>query len=151
MLDNKIPPPIIALFAALGIYFTRYFPLTIQYESSYALVVAIVFIVLGLLIPLVANLSFRKASTTINPLKPDSASALVTTGVFAYSRNPMYLGMLLILCGLVFYWSYYLSFFWVIAFFAYITAFQIKPEEQAMATLFAAEYEQYKLTTRRWL
>jgi protein-S-isoprenylcysteine O-methyltransferase Ste14 len=95
--------------------------------------------------------SFRRARTTVNPMKPDSTSSLVVSGIYKYSRNPMYLGFLLILLG----WAAFLSNFAALillpAFVLYMNRFQIGPEERALGSLFAHEYPAYRARVRRWL
>jgi protein-S-isoprenylcysteine O-methyltransferase Ste14 len=97
-----------------------------------------------------AALQFRRARTTGNPMKPDTATALVTTGVFAYSRNPMYLGLALILAG----WAFWLGALtpWLVLplFTTAITVLQILPEERALANLFGQDFANYRRTTDRW-
>lgn len=95
--------------------------------------------------------AFRKAHTTINPLRPDRAAAVVTTGVYRVTRNPMYLGLVLILLGL----ALYLASPWAVlgppVFVAYITRYQIQPEERVLAAHFGAPYTAYCAQVRRWL
>ena len=94
---------------------------------------------------------FRKVKTTIDPLNPEKAKQLVVGGVFYLSRNPMYLGMLLIAIA----WAIYLANPWsilgVIGFVLFIKRFQITPEERAMDKLFGDQYAKYKVSVRRWL
>jgi protein-S-isoprenylcysteine O-methyltransferase Ste14 len=96
-------------------------------------------------------LAFRRARTTINPMKPGASSAMVSGGVYRITRNPMYVGLVLLLCG----WSVYLGSPWAwlapLAFAAYVTRFQIVPEERVLARLFGAEYAAYRARVRRWL
>ena len=98
MLRHKIPPLIVTLIFGLVIYFSKTcFPsIRFNYES----LTGIGLIILGLTVIITAVSSFRKNQTTVNPLKPDAASKLVTEGVFKFSRNPMYLGLLIILIGI---------------------------------------------------
>jgi protein-S-isoprenylcysteine O-methyltransferase Ste14 len=115
------------------------------------LTIAAVLVVSGAAVALGGVASFRRVRTTVNPLKPETSAALVTTGVYAFTRNPMYLGMVLILVA----WAMYLSSVWSLlgpALFAlYITRFQIIPEEQALDRLFGAAFAAYKQRVRRWL
>ena len=114
-------------------------------------VLAGVFVVLALAIGLSAVLSFHRAKTTVNPLAPEKASALVVRGVFRWTRNPMYLAMLLVLIA----WACIVANVAALAilplFVAYLNRFQIAPEERALQARFGGEFEQYKRTVRRWL
>ncbi|MFQ3324666.1 MAG: protein-S-isoprenylcysteine O-methyltransferase Ste14 [Pseudomonadales bacterium] len=95
-------------------------------------------------------MSFRLAKTTVNPLKPESASSLVVSGVFKISRNPMYVGFALLLLA----WCVYLLapvlLMILLLFMAVITRFQIIPEERAMLKLFGEEFIDYQKAVRRW-
>ena len=95
--------------------------------------------------------SFRKAKTTMNPFKPDTSSALVSHGVYRFTRNPMYVGLLITLLGwAAFLWQPWALFFLPL-FVLYITQFQIKPEERVLSSLFGTEYAEYMAKVRRWL
>lgn len=87
----------------------------------------------------------------MNPIKPMTTSSLVTGGAFRFTRNPMYLSLLLYLIA----WAVYLSNVWALLlvpmFVLYINEFQIKPEERALSSLFGPEYAAYKEMVRRWL
>ena len=98
MLNNKIPPPIVTLLFGLIIYFSKNIFPDINNMIFYAL--SLLFIVAGPLILIFAARSFRAQQTTINPIDIHKTSSLVVTGIFKYSRNPMYLGMVLILFAL---------------------------------------------------
>lgn len=95
--------------------------------------------------------AFRLSRTTVNPRRPQDASALVTNGVYKLTRNPMYLGMLLLLGA----WSAWLSnaatIPWIVLFAAYMNRFQIKPEEAILERLYARSFEVYKSRVRRWI
>jgi protein-S-isoprenylcysteine O-methyltransferase Ste14 len=95
--------------------------------------------------------SFRHSKTTVNPMKPEEASSLVTSGIYKYTRNPMYLGFVLLLLG----WAALLSNLAALAllpaFIVYITSFQIMPEEHALASLFPHAYPAYRARVRRWI
>jgi protein-S-isoprenylcysteine O-methyltransferase Ste14 len=106
---------------------------------------------IGVAIAVGGVMSFRRAKTTVNPLKPETSAALVSSGVYSFTRNPMYLGMLLAL----FAWAAYLSSIWSlvgpILFALFITRFQIVPEERVLDRLFGAAFAEYKKRVRRWL
>ena len=105
----------------------------------------------GFIVLLIAISAFIKFKTTINPLKPEQASSLVMTGIFKFSRNPMYLGMLLLILSLWIKTGAILGFILVPGFMAYMNYFQILPEERAMKALFSEKYDTYCQQVRRWL
>ena len=110
-----------------------------------------VLFLLGLGILFSAARSFKEHQTTINPIKIETASSLVVSGIFNYSRNPMYLGMALILLGLSLKFNIIGGLIFTALFILYITSFQIKPEEKAMQKIFGEEFLSYKNKVRRWL
>ncbi len=105
----------------------------------------------GLVIMGVAAFHFIRARTTINPMKPETANALVTTGLYRFSRNPIYVADVLFLLA----WGVYLSNPFSLAltagFILYINRFQIIPEERALEENFGQEYRNYKSRVRRWI
>jgi protein-S-isoprenylcysteine O-methyltransferase Ste14 len=148
-LNTKIPPPIVTATFGLIIYFSKSFSPVYSFENSN--MISVIFLLFGLGIFSAAVQSFKKHKTTINPLSPDKASSLVNSGIFSYSRNPMYLGMLLILLSVSFKFNISGGLFISFLFKIYITRFQIMPEEKAMAKLFGEEFITYKNQTRRWI
>lgn len=111
----------------------------------------LVFLWAGFLVILSAVRTFNKANTTVDPRKPSEASQLVSEGIFKFSRNPMYLGMLLLVLGSVLRWGSVAGLISLPLFVLYMNRFQILPEERVMAHLFGEEYQQYKSATPRWL
>jgi len=109
------------------------------------------FALAGLALDFSGLMAFLRRHTTINPLHPEKSSALVTGGVYTITRNPMYLGMACLLLA----WSVYLqspaALLGIAAFMAYITHFQIKPEERTLHKLFGGEFAAYCGRVRRWL
>lgn len=149
MLDTKIPPPIVAIFIGVCIYFSRdWLP---QFESDYLFYVGLGCELLAVVINLTAIFSFIKNKTTINPVKPQTATSLVTTGVFAFSRNPMYLGLLLFLIGFSLQVNVVGGMPLLFLFAFYIHMFQIIPEERALAEKFGDEFQEYSKKVRRWI
>lgn len=149
-LEHKIPPPLVALIAAILIWgSSRFLPQFALGEA--ASVLAAVLFTLGGLISVLGVLSFRKAKTTVNPLLPDTASSLVTSGIYRFTRNPMYLGLSILLLGLCVLLSSAFGLLWLLVFVLYIHHFQILPEEQAMQKLFAEQFTEYRRSVRRWL
>lgn len=150
-LELKIPPPVVALLAALGMWsVSRYTP-TGEVQDFVRHALAIALAAIGAAFDVAGLVAFRRARTTVNPMKPRSASALVDSGVYRVTRNPMYVGLVCFLCA----WAAYLWSPWAllgpVAFIAYIGRFQIAPEERALSALFGAEYSAYMASVRRWL
>ena len=148
-MSNKIPPPIVTLFFGLCIYLSRpYFP-----ELSFSILnsLSTILFVLGITVFATAVSSFKRQNTTVNPISIEKASSLVVNGVFKYSRNPMYLGMLFILLGLTFKFNLIGGLLFTSLFMIFISKFQIKPEEAAMEKLFDQEWKDYIKNVRRWL
>jgi len=107
--------------------------------------------VVGLSSAIMGVRQFKKAQTTPNPKEIDKATSLVTSGIYRYTRNPMYLGLTLILLGWALYLSHFLTFILIPIFMVYITRFQIQPEERMLAKKFAQAYQNYRSKVRRWI
>ena len=150
-LENRIPPPIVLLIALALIYCVSRFDDLIIFSDALSLNLSIGLFVLGLCIMLAGVVSFRKAATTVNPLKPESASSLVNSGVYRFTRNPMYLGMVFIAFAGVVKSSSVLSVLVVLGFYLFITRYQILPEERAMLKLFGDQFVKYQQRVRRWI
>lgn len=114
-------------------------------------VLAVGGILAGTLLALAGVLRFRRAGTTVDPRSPERASTVVSTGVYRWSRNPMYLGMALVLLGLAARESTLAGYSTALLFCAYLTHFQIVPEERALLTAFGPEYAAYMARVRRWI
>jgi len=148
-MHTKIPPPLVTLLFGLMIYFSRLaFPI-IEFEHSSIL--SFTFLIIGLFVLISAARAFRASKTTINPLKPEQATSLVTGNIFRFSRNPMYLGMAFILSSLAISFNLIGGVIFVALFCMYITIFQIIPEEVAMKKIFSQEFDTYMQSTRRWI
>jgi protein-S-isoprenylcysteine O-methyltransferase Ste14 len=150
-LENKIPPPLImALFAVL-MWGASQLGDDIRISGFVTGILIAVLVCVGLCFATAGVRSFKAAATTVNPLRPEKASSLVTSGVYQITRNPMYVGLAFLLLA----WGVYLRSIWallcVLAFMFYISRFQITPEERALQQLFGTEYERYKAKVRRWL
>lgn len=150
-LETKIPAPVVAI-AAGGLM--KLYARTAQVSIDASPVLAEVGIRLSQLsavLALLAFASFRLAKTTINPLDPSRASALVTGGVFRVTRNPMYLSLLLLLIAYAVRLGSWVEVLGPAFFAAYVTRFQIIPEERILAVKFGGPYLAYKRRTRRWI
>ncbi len=113
--------------------------------------VSIVLAASGIAVSVSGIWSFWRARTTVNPHRPEAASSLVATGIYHFTRNPMYLGLFLVLAG----WAAHLANAAALAgpllFALYVTRFQILPEERALTTKFGPKFDAYKRRTRRWI
>lgn len=105
----------------------------------------------GVALNLLPKLAFRRAGTTVNPLRPQAASALVTHGVYRHTRNPMYLGQALVLLGAMLYLQDLRALLAVPLFVVYITRLQILPEERMLSARFPDAYAAFCRRVRRWL
>ena len=148
-MNNRIPPPIVTIICGITIYYSKsFFNQFFSYSNN---IISLFLLILGLLVFLSAVKSFRIQKTTVNPLEPKQASSLVTSGVFKFSRNPMYLGMLIILLSLSCKFNLIGGMIISLFFYIFITKFQIIPEEAAMNELFGNEFIDYSKKTRRWI
>lgn len=95
--------------------------------------------------------AFRRARTTVNPHTPEKSSGIVSDGIYRFTRNPMYLGMMLILTGWALWLGQTAAWPWIALFAAYLTRFQIRPEERILAAKFGTAYTDYCRRVRRWL
>jgi len=148
MLALKVPPPVLFVMTALSMFALSGFAFPLVNERL--LFVAVIWFV-SLMIAAAAIWSFLQLKTTVNPHRPDQSTTLVVAGIFHYSRNPMYLSLVLILLG----WGVLLHTMMVVlpvvGFVVYLTYFQIKPEETILMSKFGDDYRQYCAQVRRWL
>lgn len=150
-LENRVPP-VIVLIAAGGIAWigTRLWPaLVLPLPGRYVLAAALA--VIGAAICILGILAFRRAGTTVNPIDPGAASALVDIGIYRWTRNPMYLGMATILAGWAIMLVHPAGLAATAAFILYIDRFQIRPEERALFERFGGAYAAYRDKVRRWI
>jgi len=150
-LELKIPPMILVAIAAVLMWaIARAAPhLTREYPGSALLASAL--LVLGIVIVALGLRAFRRSSTTVDPRFPENASGVVSSGIYRYTRNPMYLGMLVVLLAWAAVLSNVATLVVPVLFALYITRWQIVPEERALAAKFGAAYEAYRKSVRRWL
>ena len=145
-----IPPVQLVICAALMFSLSDYFP---QYHFSLALSFPLIILLIAAasIIGILAVYSFHKHNTTFHPHTPEKTSTVVDTGIYAYSRNPMYLALILVLFSLALYLKNLTCFAVMPLFIWYITRYQIKPEEVMLDKLFPIEYQAYSQKVRRWL
>ena len=145
----KIPPPILVLILIISNYFSqnRLEIIYLPYKYSTSVLILLV----GSLILINPVFKFIKSKTTVNPVKFKKVNKLVTSGIYKYSRNPMYLGMILIIISTsIFYLNYY-SVLTPFIFYFWINRFQIKREEIFLKEKFGKEYLSYISKSRRWI
>jgi protein-S-isoprenylcysteine O-methyltransferase Ste14 len=150
-LELKIPPPAVAFVMAVSMWLVFKAALSFAFFLPAHGVVAILFAAAGFIMSISGIVTFRHARTTVNPAKPELSSSLVTWGVYTITRNPMYLGLLLILSGWGIFLSNALSFLFLPVYVVYINRFQIKPEERTLTALFGQDYVAYQRRVRRWI
>lgn len=105
----------------------------------------------GMAVGIAGIAAFREHGTTVHPMHPEKASTVVRSGVYRFTRNPMYLGLTLMLSGWAVYLGSLAAVLVVPLFVAYMTRFQIVPEERALQERFGADFLTYRDSVRRWL
>ena len=150
-LELRIPPPAVALVVGVAMWFGARFGPSLELSRSVRVAAFIAIAIAGAAIAVAGNREFRRMGTTVNPMRPENAALLVTSGIFRFTRNPMYLGLALILFG----WAAFLCSAAALAgpfiFMFYIDRFQIRPEEEVLRAKFGHAYAAYTARARRWL
>jgi protein-S-isoprenylcysteine O-methyltransferase Ste14 len=150
-LESKVPPPIVATILAILMWAASRAIPSVHVATIVSTPLAAALAAVGLLIESTGAVLFIRARTSVDPTNPCSASTLVVTGVYRFTRNPMYIGDLLILVAWATYLSNPLALVLAPAFVLYMNRFQIAAEERAMSDLFPEQYSAYKSRVRRWL
>jgi protein-S-isoprenylcysteine O-methyltransferase Ste14 len=150
-LDLKIPPVAVVLCSALLVWLVSWWLPWGAWEAPARVPLAIALAISGVVVSALGVWEFRKAKTTVNPTKPESTSALVTSGIYTRTRNPMYLGFLLALSGWAVFVGNALNLLVLPLFILYIHRFQIQPEETALAARFGQRFASYTARVRAWL
>ncbi|MEO1013912.1 MAG: isoprenylcysteine carboxylmethyltransferase family protein [Pseudomonadota bacterium] len=146
-----IPPPAIGALLALGMWTWAWATPEMAFDLSFWRPLAFVFGAAGLAIDLTSVAAFFRRKTTVNPMTPEKTRRLVVDGFYRFSRNPMYLGMLLMLIGWALWLGHPFGFAGPALFIWLINEMQIKPEERALEEIFGEEYLAYKARVRRWI
>ena len=145
----KIPPPILVIILITSIYFSsdKLDLISIPYRTLFSIVI----LSIGILVIINPVVKFIKSKTTVNPVEFKNVEKLVTSGIYKYSRNPMYLGMIMIIISTTVYYLNFYSLLTPFIFYFWINRFQIKREEVFLEEKFGQEYLSYKTKTRRWI
>ena len=150
-LELKIPPPLVFLACAGIAWGLRALAPEWALSRRWVPGVAIPLALLGGAVAGLAVLTFLRVGTTVHPHRPSHASVVVRRGVFGLTRNPMYLGLALLLTSFSVWLAHPLALLSVPIFVAYITRFQILPEERALLAKFGEPYAEYLKSVRRWI
>ena len=145
----KIPPPLLVLILVISNYFSskKIDLIFLPYQK----LISFILLFIGILILINPILKFIKSRTTIDPIKFKKVNKLITTGICKYSRNPMYLGLLMIVISTTIFYLNIFSITTPIIFYFWINKFQIKREEIFLTEKFGDEYLLYMTNTRRWI
>ncbi len=148
-MKTKIPPPIIALVMIAIIYLSSLIiePISFGYQT----LISILVVLTGLACAIPSFWLFAKHKTTISPFIPSETTVLVTDGMYRYSRNPMYLGLVLLTIAATIFFGTWMGVVIVFAFIFLLNILQIIPEEEALLDIFGDEYIEYKKIVRRWI
>lgn len=150
-LELRIPPlALVVLFCAAQAGTAHLLPQA-TFTLPGANLVAAALLLAGTAVAVAGVIAFRRHGTTVNPLTPEASSAIVRSGVYARTRNPMYLGFLLWLAALAVWLENAAAAAWLPAFVAYLNRFQIAPEERALRERFGEEFARYTAGVRRWI
>ncbi len=149
--ELKIPPLVLlGVFGVLALALSLVIPL-MTFTLAHSTAIACVLTMLGFGVALAGVIAFHRSGTTVNPTTPEKSLLIVSTGVYRFTRNPMYLGFALALAGFATYLSNAASLLMVPVFVTYLTRFQIKPEERVLLDKFGAPFREYMATVRRWI
>ena len=150
-LDNRVPPLVVALVVAFLMRAASLAGPRFRLGWSGSAFVAAALAAIGIAVAWAGVVTFRRHQTTVNPFQPANASTLVESGIYRRTRNPMYLGVTLVLLGYAAFLAHPFALLLLGLFPAYIRTFQIAPEERALDRLFGETDARYKERVPRWL
>jgi protein-S-isoprenylcysteine O-methyltransferase Ste14 len=150
-LELKVPPLLAWLLTACAMWGLSWSMPALTVAVPARMAIGLALFLLGVALAAAGARGLRRGGTTVNPLTPGQSSAIVSTGIYARSRNPIYLGMLVALCGWALYLGHAIAVLLLPAFALYISRFQIEPEERALRGKFGPEFDCYSARVRRWL
>jgi protein-S-isoprenylcysteine O-methyltransferase Ste14 len=147
----KIPPVIVTLVSILMMWGTTNLDIRIDARFHVSIWVSVTCTIIGLVIGITGVLQFIAHKTTVNPHRPKNSSSLVSGGIYKYTRNPMYLALLILLISIGFYLGSFLAFLILPLFILYMNKYQIIPEERVLDEIFGDDYKKYQERVRRWI
>lgn len=150
-LELKVPPPLVALLTGAAAWWLAPLGPALPWPETLRIGLAGAWLLGGLALDFSGLVAFVRRHTTVNPLRPGNSRALVTTGIYRFTRNPMYLGMACVLTAWAIWLAAWLPLAAPVLFALYITRFQIRPEERVLRQLFGQPYDDYTRRVRRWL
>ena len=148
-MKTKIPPPILAALMIGLIYLSTllFEPISFDYQGA----LSVFLVIIGLACALPSFRLFSRHKTTISPFTPYATAVLLTEGMYSYSRNPMYFGLLLLIMSATIWFGSWVGILISLIFIFLLYILQIIPEEDALLEIFGEEYNQYKRKVRRWI
>lgn len=150
-LELKVPPPVVALLIGAAMWWLAPMGPAMPGPEAMRIGLAVPLALLGLSLDFSGLVAFVRRHTTINPLSPRKSTALVTSGVYRWTRNPMYLGLACLLTAWAIWLGAWFPFAGPVLFVLYITHFQIQAEERVLSQLFGSAYTDYTRRVRRWI
>ena len=151
VVELRVPPVALTVVFAVVMWAASMLFSVASFSFPGTSIVAFAFACIGGGIAIAGVSAFRKHSTTVNPMKPETAASLVTAGIYRVTRNPMYLGLAFALVGWALHLANLAALFLIPVFVAYMTRFQIKPEERALLAKFGPSFADYMAAVRRWI
>lgn len=151
VLELKVPPPILMAFFGAIAWLTAKYLSAYNFSIKGAFWISLSLASIGFIFAAFGIIEFFKAKTTVNPHNPENTSILVQSGIYKVTRNPMYVGLFLLLVAWQFYIFNFLSLICLPLFLVCITFFQIVPEEKVLQEKFGAEFREYMTQVRRWI
>lgn len=150
-LELKVPPAVVTFVFIVLMYFVSSIFSFLNIDFMFQIFLSVETAVSGFVLIVAGSYVFNEKKTSINPLKPQSATSLVTNGVYKFTRNPMYLGIVIILFAWLLFLGNILNIVNIVLFVLYMNKYQIIPEEKALEKLFNEEYLSYKAKVKRWI
>ena len=150
-LELKIPPVLVTVIAALVMWILSNLIPIATYTTNWNIVLSSLLFCAGSLLALLGVIEFKKHQTTVDPRIPHQTERLVISGIYKISRNPMYLGFLLMLAGWAFFLSHFIAVLMLPVFIIYMNKYQIAAEERWMLEKFGDEFLIYTGKVRRWI